>query len=647
MGRRRSDVYGLGLTLYELCTLQIAFRASDRAQLVRDICQVELAQPRSVNPQIPQDLETIILKAIDKEPHARYQSAQEMAEDLRLFLEDRPIRARRIWVGERIWRWARRNPQQAILAACVLMLLCLVTVGALAFGYVTSRQAKELAASQQTATHRLYHALLTSAEASRWSGRPGQNLTSIKDVAHAVQILPKLGWERPEIEAEVVKLRNAAIAAMSLTDIRMLRSWKVQEPWLLQVAFNSTYSQYAQADRDGNISIRDVQDNVESSRLPAPTTGRAILRMRFSPDGKYLAVKYRENSGNALRVWDTSTATLLIAPAVDLETTASFDFGPDSTWIALASGRSLTVYNLPNGEKVREVQLAGTTRSVCVGGEKGEIAILLAGRRSIQVLHTDDWSPRELKFDVVIWSLAWHPRSSQLAVGGDDGSLLLVQISEDLQPVRVFEGHTGRVHSLHFSPSGDLLASQAWDGTTRFWGLSSGEQLLRTEVPRLLDSGFSHPDGRLLGMYDVERFHIWEVTRDIPLRVFRSPSVTNRRWSVDIDATGRWLASARDDGVEIWDIRRGKVSAFLPAIQRQDGTSKDARFLPDGRALLTSNTNGLRVYPLELPADHRKTELRVLDSETLHAPQASWASLTADGTVAAFRNHVHGRRRSS
>ena len=405
----RSDVYGLGLTLYELCTLQNAFSAPDRAQLVRDICHVELARPRTVNPQIPQDLETIILKAVDKEPRARYQSARQLAGDLRLFLEDRPIRARRIWVGERIWRWARRNPQQAVLAACVLMLLCVVTLGALGFGYVTSRQAQQLAASQRTATHQLYRALATSAEASRWSGRPGQNFSSIKDVAHAVQILPELDMDSAETEAAVVQLRNAAIAAMSQMDIRMLRSWRVEEPWTLQVAFNSTYTRYAQADRAGNISIRDVRSSVEDRRLAAPAAGSAILRMRFSPDGKYLAVMSREQAGIAFRVWDTASWTVWAVPDVNLAATASFDFEPNSKWIALANGRSLVVLHLLDGKQIQEVLLPHVARSICVGGPQGEIAVLLAGRRSIQVWNTDDWTARQFENEAVVWSLALAP----------------------------------------------------------------------------------------------------------------------------------------------------------------------------------------------------------------------------------------------
>ena len=176
--------------------------------------------------------------------------------------------------------------------------------------------------------------------------------------------------------------------------------------------------------------------------------------------------------------------------------------------------------------------------------------------------------------------------------------------------------------------------------------MNSGQQLLRTETPELIDTGFSHPDGRYLGMHDLGRFHIWEVARNTPLQILRSPQGTTRRWSVDIDPTGRWLASAKDDGVELWDIQRGQMSAVLPATPREDGASKDAEFLPDGRTLLASNANGVQIYPLEFP-NHDGEQVgppRVLDPITLHARQASWVSLSARGGLAAFRDYVHGSR---
>src|SRR5262249_41428275 len=100
----RADVYSLGLTLYELLTLRPAFEETDRARLVRRITREDPVRPRRMDRHIPRDLETIILKAIAKEPNHRYQTADALAEDMRRFLADRPILARRTsWAGH-AWR---------------------------------------------------------------------------------------------------------------------------------------------------------------------------------------------------------------------------------------------------------------------------------------------------------------------------------------------------------------------------------------------------------------------------------------------------------------------------------------------------------------------------------------------------------------
>jgi serine/threonine-protein kinase len=115
----RTDVYALGLTLYELLTLRPAFDSSDRLQLMERIIHQEPPRPRDLDPRIPRDLETVVLKAIDKDPARRYPSADELAEDLRRFAEDEPIRARSVGLAERLYRWARRNPLPAALSGAL------------------------------------------------------------------------------------------------------------------------------------------------------------------------------------------------------------------------------------------------------------------------------------------------------------------------------------------------------------------------------------------------------------------------------------------------------------------------------------------------------------------------------------------------
>jgi serine/threonine protein kinase len=118
----RSDVYALGVTLYEALTLQPAYAGSDREELLRQIAAGEPRPPRRLEPSIPVELETIVLKAMAREPEGRYQTAQEMADDLRRFLEGQPILARRPSLSERAVRWSQRH-RTALGATLAVLLL--------------------------------------------------------------------------------------------------------------------------------------------------------------------------------------------------------------------------------------------------------------------------------------------------------------------------------------------------------------------------------------------------------------------------------------------------------------------------------------------------------------------------------------------
>jgi serine/threonine protein kinase len=120
---QRTDVYSLGVTLYELLTLAPAFPGLDRQELLRQIAFQEPKSPRRENKSIPSELETIILKAIAKAPVDRYATAQALADDLRRFLEDRPIQARRMGLFKQLWRRCRRKPGLIGAIACALVAL--------------------------------------------------------------------------------------------------------------------------------------------------------------------------------------------------------------------------------------------------------------------------------------------------------------------------------------------------------------------------------------------------------------------------------------------------------------------------------------------------------------------------------------------
>ena len=118
---RRTDIYSLGATLYELLTLQPAIVGADRAQIIRRIAEEEPEPLRRLNPAMPVDLATIVTKALSKDPSKRYETSRQFADDLERFLDGRPIAARPVGPLARSWRWCRRKPVQAGLAAGLVL----------------------------------------------------------------------------------------------------------------------------------------------------------------------------------------------------------------------------------------------------------------------------------------------------------------------------------------------------------------------------------------------------------------------------------------------------------------------------------------------------------------------------------------------
>ncbi|MBR4834171.1 MAG: serine/threonine protein kinase, partial [Thermoguttaceae bacterium] len=133
-----SDVYSLGLTLYELLTFTPAFDETNYTKLLARVAEGRPVRPRKINPKIPLDLETIVLKAVEPAPEKRYASAGEFADDLQRFLDDRPIRARRVGPLERLWRWGKRNRLVAGLLISIFILVSIIFAG-ISNGYVKAR----------------------------------------------------------------------------------------------------------------------------------------------------------------------------------------------------------------------------------------------------------------------------------------------------------------------------------------------------------------------------------------------------------------------------------------------------------------------------------------------------------------------------
>jgi hypothetical protein len=208
LGRRglvdhRSDVYSLGATLYELLTLRPLFDGRDRHELLRQIAQEEPRPPRSVDRTVPAELETVLLKALAKEPGERYATARELADDLQRFCEDRPVRARRPSLREKATKWARRH--RSVVTSAVAALLLTV----IALAVATALTARAYDRERQKAV-----------EADEQRGRADEQRAraeeSFRQARRAVEELAQIGEEEiagnPEIERLRWRLLKAALA---------------------------------------------------------------------------------------------------------------------------------------------------------------------------------------------------------------------------------------------------------------------------------------------------------------------------------------------------------------------------------------------------------------------------------------------------
>jgi serine/threonine protein kinase len=152
----RTDIYSLGVTLYELMTLKPAIKGQNRQEMLRQIAHEEPVPPRQLAPALARELETILLKAMNKEPMSRYRTALELANDLRCFLEHKPIQARRPSLVERVAKWSRRH-RAIVAAAFCFLLFAIVTLAASTLLIARQRRDAEIQRDEaRTAVNEMY-----------------------------------------------------------------------------------------------------------------------------------------------------------------------------------------------------------------------------------------------------------------------------------------------------------------------------------------------------------------------------------------------------------------------------------------------------------------------------------------------------------
>jgi serine/threonine protein kinase/WD40 repeat protein len=541
----RSDLYGLGVTLYELLTLRPAFAEADHNKLLQRVLHEEPPRPRKVNAEVPRDLETIVLKAIAREPRQRYASVAEMAEDLRRFLADRPVKARRASSLERLWRWVRRNPALAAALGAAAALL-------LAVAAVASWDAWRLHGEQQATRRQLYGALVAQARSSRRSRGIGQRFDSLATLEQATQLARQLHLP----EQDFLELRNEVIACLALPDLRVAREWDGWPEGSGNVDFDDGLERYVRVARPGNVTVRRVADDAEICHFPPGTRGWPSL----SPDGRFLLLMF----SSACTLWDVDgpEARLILAG----ETYAAGAFRPASRQFALAqTDGSITLYDLPSGQPLRRLDAGPVPGHLAFHPNGRQLALACRDRVQVRDLETGKVCA-EFRYPTGDWPfVAWHPDGKTLAAVGGDRVIRLWDVATR-KPTVQLEGCKNTGTTFTFNRAGDLLASNGWDGTLRLWDPRTGQQLFQVRADSAGAWPRFGPDDRSLAV-DVKdgKLRLWEVAASRAYRTLvRDPVQGKGNYGpCAFSPRSRLLVAGMADGLGFWDRRTGAPLDFV------------------------------------------------------------------------------------
>ncbi len=663
----RTDVYSLGVMLYQALTGRFPYDVfGPLREVMNRIAQAEPIRPRAIRGDIDDEVETIVLKCLQKDPSRRYQSAGDFGRDLGRYLAGEPIEAKTDSTWYVLRKTVHRFRAALTVAALFVLLLSISTTVAVVLSVRANRAAEDARlaneatlVAQHRAEQRLHESLIAQARAVRRSGVSGARTQAMAAMRRAAEIEPTL------------EVRSEVIAALAIPELEPLQRIERQGTAYFDVDFRRCAAGHA----DGSVTVFEVATNAELARIPTARGGIVEL-IGMTLRWPLLVRTFDQLDGpRRLEVWDIPAGQLRLE-LDDIPFRSRFDVSPDASRLAVGRlDQAIHIYDLATLEPVGRIALDRMPGYVCYD-PTGKKLLLYHGEYSAPQLLDLETAEMTPLFDspIIGWAVAWDPKGRWVA-GAADNNIELWDVASEKR-VAVLATHESRVVHLAASGDGSLLLSFSWDGNSVLWDMRTKRQILRfphgrpvfssdgfriggtlSEARReviaidRLDCGISR---RLLGAWEnvdstavsggafESQSGLVILISDIsdgPARLRVYDPVAGRELasvgvdyahSLATDRAGRFLVSAQRQGIYRWPlVVAGNHLAIGPPLRVGEITSPEAVTLsPDGSLVVAGHMYSGRFHITDLVhGGHRPLDV---------GHRCSGVRISPDGTLAAI-----------